>query len=181
MEKPLQTFPVPRAGTPGVAQAPEKGSAATQWQDTSWPLQEPEPPVQPLTRDEAQALIAKSPSLSPWRVIALQALIGVAVAVAWGSLSRNLPSFISALYGAAVVVVPGALMVRGVFRRGAGRSVAALLFWEIAKLLLVLAMLAMAPRWVAALDWAALLVTMVLCMKVNGLVLLWQGSKKSRV
>lgn len=135
----------------------------------------------PLTRDEAQALIAKSPSLSPWRVIALQALIGVVVAVIWGGLSRNLPSFISALYGAAVVVVPGALMVRGVFGRGSGRSLGGLLFWEIVKLLLVLALLALAPKWVPSLNWAALLVTLVLCLKVNGLVLLWQGSKKSRV
>ncbi|MFZ5525082.1 MAG: ATP synthase subunit I [Pseudomonadota bacterium] len=135
----------------------------------------------PLTRDEAQALIAKSPSLSPWRVIALQALIGVVVAVIWGGLSRNLPSFTSALYGAAVVVVPGALMVRGVFGRGSGRSLGGLLFWEIVKLLLVLALLALAPKWVPSLDWAALLVTLVLCLKVNGLVLLWQGSKKSRV
>jgi ATP synthase protein I len=137
--------------------------------------------VIPLTREEAQALIAKSPSLSPWRVIALQALIGVVVAVIWGSLSRNLPSFISALYGAAVVVVPGALMVRGVFGRGSGRSLGGLLFWEIVKLLLVLALLALAPKWVPSLNWAALLVTLVLCLKVNGLVLLWQGSKKSRV
>jgi ATP synthase protein I len=137
--------------------------------------------VIPLTRDEAQALIAKSPSLSPWRVIALQALIGVVVAVIWGGLSRNLPSFISALYGAAVVVVPGALMVRGVFGRGSGRSLGGLLFWEIVKLLLVLALLALAPKWVPSLNWAALLVTLVLCLKVNGLVLLWQGSKKSRV
>ncbi|MFY9478521.1 MAG: ATP synthase subunit I [Aquabacterium sp.] len=114
-------------------------------------------------------------------MIALQALIGVIVAVIWGGLSRNLPSFISALYGAAVVVVPGALMVRGVFGRGAGRSLGGLLFWEIVKLALVAALLAMAPKWVLSLNWVALLVTLVLCLKVNGLVLLWQGSKKSRV
>ena len=168
--------------SPAVATgAPTKAPASAGWQDSFWPQQDPEPPVIPLTRDEAQALIAKSPSLSPWRVIALQALIGVVVAVIWGGLSRNLPSFTSALYGAAVVVVPGALMVRGVFGRGSGRSLGGLLFWEIVKLLLVLALLALAPKWVPSLDWAALLVTLVLCLKVNGLVLLWQGSKKSRV
>lgn len=168
--------------SPAVAPgSPEKASASAGWQDSVWPQQEPDPPVQPLTRDEAQALIAKSPSLSPWRVIALQALIGVVVAVIWGGLSRNLPSFISALYGAAVVVVPGALMVRGVFGRGARRGLGGLLFWEVVKLALVVALLALAPKWVPSLDWVALLVTLVLCLKVNGLVLLWQGSKKSRV
>ncbi|HIV69548.1 MAG TPA: ATP synthase subunit I [Candidatus Aquabacterium excrementipullorum] len=176
MEKPTPSSP---AVAPG---APAKVPASAGWQDSVWPQQEPEPPVIPLTRDEAQALIARSPSLSPWRVIALQALIGVVVAVIWGGLSRNLPSFISALYGAAVVVVPGALMVRGVFGRGAGRSsLGGLLFWEIVKLALVVALLALAPTWVPSLNWAALLVTLVLCLKVNGLVLLWQGSKKSRV
>jgi ATP synthase protein I len=168
--------------SPAVAPgAPAKAPATAGWQDSFWPQQEPDPPVQPLTREEAQALIAKSPSLSPWRVIALQALIGVVVAVIWGGLSRNLPSLISALYGAAVVVVPGALMVRGVFGRGARRSLGGLLFWEVVKLALVVALLALAPKWVPSLDWAALLVTLVLCLKVNGLVLLWQGSKKSRV
>ena len=168
--------------SPAVAPgSPEKASVSAGWQDSIWPQQEPDPPVQPLTRDQAQALIAKSPSLSPWRVIALQALIGVVVAVVWGGLSRSLPSFISSLYGAAVVVAPGALMVRGVFGGGARRSLGGLLFWEIVKLSLVVALLALAPKWVPSLDWVALLVTLVLCLKVNGLVLLWQGSKKSRV
>ncbi len=177
-------MPSSPAGIPGAGVAqrpPAKAPAVDGWQDSSWPPQDPEPSVQPLTREEAQALIAKSPSLSPWRVIALQALIGVVVAVIWGGLSRNLPSFISALYGAVVVVAPGALMVRGVFGRGAGRSLGGLLFWEIVKLALVVSLLAMAPRWVPSLDWVALLVTLVLVLKVNGLVLLWQGSRKTRV
>lgn len=123
-------------------------------------------------------MVSRYPSISPWRLIALQALTGGLVAVAWGVLARSWPSFISALYGAMVVVVPAALMARGVFKRGAGRSVGGLLFWEFVKLGLACALLAMAPRWVPALDWAAMLVTMVLCLKVIGLVLLRRGARK---
>jgi ATP synthase protein I len=72
---------------------------------------------------------------------------------------------LSALYGAVVVVVPNALMARGVFGRRAGRSVGGLLVWEILKLCLSGALLVLAPVVLRPIDWAALLVTMVLCLK----------------
>jgi ATP synthase protein I len=59
----------------------------------------------PLTREEAVALRARQPSLSPWRVLGVQMAVGgvaALLAVLW-----------SVLYGAATVVVPGALMARG--------------------------------------------------------------------
>ena len=73
-------------------------------------------------------------------------------------------------------------MARGVFGRNAGRGVGGLLVWEILKLGLSGALLALAPVVVRPLDWAALLVTLVLCLKVIGVVLLvWQGRKKNFV
>jgi len=141
-----------------------------------------DPPVQPLTRQEAQALAARHPSMSVWHVLAAQAAFGVLVALVWGVLSRSSASAVSALYGGAVAVVPSALMARGVFGRGAAGSVGGLLVWEILKLCLTGAMLALAPRVVQPLDWAAMLVTLVLCLKVIGVVLLmWQGRKKNSV
>ena len=35
-----------------------------------------DPPVEALTREEAQALIARNPSMSVWQVVAAQALFG---------------------------------------------------------------------------------------------------------
>ena len=78
-----------------------------------------DPPVEPLTREEAQALIAKHPSMSVWQVLAAQTLFGVLVALLWGGLSRDVSALWSSLYATAVVEVPGLLMARGVFGRNA--------------------------------------------------------------
>ena len=77
-----------------------------------------------------------------------------------------------------MAVLPNVLMVRGLFGRNAGRSVGGLLFWELVKIGASGAMLALSPSLVPSLSWAAMLVTMVLCMKVIGVTLLWQGRKK---
>jgi ATP synthase protein I len=146
--------------------------------DSLWPEQEPEPPVRPLTRIEAQALVARHPLVSAWRVIAVQALVGVLVALVWWVLSRSPTAAVSALYGAAVAVVPNVLMARGVFGPRGGRSVGGLVMWEFIKIVVAGAMLAMAHVWIRPLSWAAMLVTMVLCMKVIGVTLLWQGRRK---
>ncbi|WP_161784275.1 ATP synthase subunit I [Aquabacterium sp. NJ1] len=120
--------------------------------------------------------------MSVWQVLAVQAAFGVLVALVWGALSLSPASAVSALYGAAVAVVPNALMARGVFGRNAGRSVGGLLVWEILKLGLTGAMLALAPVWIKPLNWAAMLVTLVLCLKVIGVALLvWQRRKKNFV
>ena len=137
-------------------------------------------PIRPLTREEAQALIARNPSLSVWRVIAIQAAFGIAVALVWGGLSRSLPALLSSLYAVAVVVIPALLMARGVFGPNAGRSVGGLLVWELFKMGLSAAMLVLAPKVLDPVDWAALLVTLVLCLKVIGVALyLSQRRKKN--
>ena len=139
-------------------------------------------PVRPLTREDAQALVARNPSMSVWHVIAVQAVFGVVVALVWGGLSRSMPGLLSSLYAVAVVVVPALLMARGVFGRGAGRSVGGLVVWEVLKLGLTCALLALAPKLLHPVDWVALLVTVVLCLKVVGVALLsWQGRKKNSV
>src|SRR5690606_15509455 len=137
-----------------------------------------DPPVRPLTREEAQALIARNPSLSVWQVLAVQAAFGVGVALVWGGLTRSLPALLSSLYAVAVVVLPALLMARGVFGRNAGRSVGGLLVWELVKMGLSAALLVLAPRVLHPVDWAALLVTLVLCLKVIGVVLLLSQRRK---
>jgi len=152
--------------------------------DSFWG-EEVNPPISSLTRTEAQALVAKHPSMTVWQALASQALFGVLVALMWGLLSRSPSSLMSSLYGVAVAVVPSGLMAYGVFGRraanGAG-GVGGLLVWEILKLLMVGAMLAMAPAWIVPLDWVALLVTLVLSLKMVGVALLiWQRRTKNNV
>jgi ATP synthase protein I len=85
----------------------------------------------------------------------------------------------SVLYGAATVVVPGALMARGMTSRLSGMSpgVSAVSFmsWEMVKIGVSVAMLLLAPKLVQPLSWPALLAGLVLCMKVYWIALLWRG------
>ena len=84
----------------------------------------------------------------------------------------------SALYGAAVVVVPGALMARGMTSRlssmSPGASAVSFMLWEMVKIGVSVAMLVLAPRIVQPLSWPALLVGLVVCMKVYWVALLWR-------
>lgn len=143
-----------------------------------------DPPVTPLTRAEAQALRVRSPKVSPWRVIAAQAVVGcLSAAVVWLVTGRS--EFVgSALYGALVVVLPGALMARGMTSRlssvSPGASAVSFMLWEAVKIAVSMAMLVLAPKLVQPLSWPALLVSLVLCMKVYWLALLWRGRGSSR-
>lgn len=134
-------------------------------------------PFEPLTREQAQALRDCQPPLSPWRLVTIQAVAGaVCAAVAW-AVTQRIGIAGSALYGAACCVLPSAVLARGMTRRTSsnlGAAVAGFMFWEMLKMGLAVALLAMAPRVVHDLSWPALLVGLVVCMKVNWLVLLMQ-------
>jgi ATP synthase protein I len=136
----------------------------------------PEAPFKTLTREEAQALRARIPSVSPWRVVAVQTAAGlVCSAVVWGFTQRG-GSVWSALYGAAAVVIPGALLARGMTRQTSpdpGALMFGFMLWEAVKIGVAVVMLVAAAKVVPGLSWPALLVTMIVCMKVNWLALLW--------
>ena len=137
--------------------------------------------VVPLTRAQAKALRESQPSVSVWQVVAAQAVAGVAVAgVAWGLTGRGAVGW-SALYGAAVVVLPAVLLARGVGRlAGTGPVAGAVGFmaWQVVKMVLSLALLLGAVRVVPNLNWPALLVAVAVCLQVNWLALLWRGGTK---
>jgi ATP synthase protein I len=135
-------------------------------------------PYEPLTRAQAQALAARNPSVSPWRVIAVQAVVGVGVAVLCGLITGQMAVLWSALYGAATVVVPGALMARGMTSRlssmSPSTSAAGFMFWEFLKIGVSVVMLMLAHQIVQPLSWPALLVGLVVCIKVYWVALLWR-------
>ena len=138
-----------------------------------------DPPVRALTREEAQALRARHPPLSPWWVVAAQVAVGgVAAALAW-LISRHPATVWSALYGAATAVVPGALMARGMTRRppgmSPGASAVSVMYWSLVKIGVSVLMLLLAPRVMQPVNWPALLAALVLCMQVYWFALLWRG------
>lgn len=136
-----------------------------------------DPPFKTLSREEAQALKAKLPQVSPWRVVAAQAVAGLLCAAMTWLLTQRSGAAWSALYGALAVVLPGALLARGM-TRGTGSPVAAaagFLFWEMLKIGVAIAMLVIAAKVVPGLSWPILLLTMVVCMKVNWVALLWRA------
>ena len=136
-----------------------------------------------LSREEAAVLKAQDPPVSPWRVVAVQAAVGGVVALTGGLITGRMEVGWSLLYGAATVVVPGALMARGMTSRlssmSPGASAVSFMLWEFVKIGVSLAMLVVAGKIVQPLVWPALLVGLVVCIKVYWVALLWRGRVKS--
>ncbi|CAD5370169.1 ATP synthase protein I [Rubrivivax sp. A210] len=133
----------------------------------------------PLTKEEASQLRKRLPSLSPWRVVAVQVAVGVVAALLAALVTQRLELAWSVLYGAATVVVPGALMARGMTSRlssmSPGGSAVSFMLWEFVKIAVSVVMLVLAPKLVQPLSWPALLVGLVLCIKVYWVALAWRG------
>ena len=139
--------------------------------------------ITPLTRVQAEALREQHPLLSPWVVLAGQAGAGLLVSVAAWLLTAKTHVGWSCLYGAAAVVIPGALFARGLMSKvsmiNPAAAVTGFFLWEMVKIGLVLAMLFAAPRLVPGLSWPSMLVGLVVTMKVVWLIL-WLEVKVRR-
>jgi ATP synthase protein I len=104
----------------------------------------------PLTAQEASAWRSRFPQVSVWRIVIVQTLVGVIVALLSWLMTGRAAAGWSAAYGALAVVLPAALFARGVVRQrpgGAGAAMAGIFGWELVKLVLCIAMLAAAPSW----------------------------------
>jgi ATP synthase protein I len=119
--------------------------------------------------------------LSPWRVIATQAVVGLVCVAIVGGITQQGTAAWSALYGVLAVVLPGALLARGMTKKARNPVAAAagFLVWEILKIGAAVALLVIAARVVPQLSWPALLITMVVCLQVNLFALLWQVRRTS--
>ena len=131
---------------------------------------EQEPPITPLTAEQARQLRERNPPVSPWRVVAGQAVVGMLVALAAWALTGKQNVGWSAGYGALAVVIPAAIFARGLTGRFASLSPAAaaagFMVWEMVKIALTVAMLFAAQRLVTELSWPAMLVGLVVTMQV---------------
>jgi len=125
---------------------------------------------EPLTAEQAQALRKQLPLLSVWRVVLVQALVGLLLAMVVWLVTARMSAVYSAMYGAMAVILPAALFARGLTSRMASINVGAAVFgfflWEMVKIGLTVAMLFAAPRLVNDLSWPAMLVGLVVTMKV---------------
>ena len=131
--------------------------------------EEDEPEIVPLTAEQARALREKNPPVSPWRVIAGQIVVGLAVALAAWAVSGSRNVALSAGYGALAVVIPAAVFARGLTGRFASLNPAAAIMaffvWEMVKIALTVAILFAAPRLVMGLSWPAMLIGLVVTMQ----------------
>jgi ATP synthase protein I len=136
-------------------------------------------PVKRLSKEEAQALATSDTHpVRPWRVVGAQAAVGLVVALVCGAVTGSTTGFWSALYGAGVVVVPAALMARGMTSPLSSMSPLAsamsVMLWMTVKLGVALVMLGLAPKVVQSLVWPALLAALVVCIKVYWVALAWR-------
>ncbi len=142
----------------------------------------PDSDFEPLDAGQAQALRERNPPVSPWRVVAWQAVVGVLVALATWALTGKGPAGWSAAYGALAVVVPAALFARGLLRQrgaaSAGSALTGFFVWEMIKIALTVAMLLAAPRLIEQLNWLALLAGFVVTMKVHWVALWLRPARK---
>ena len=144
----------------------------------------------PLTAEQAGEWRARQPQWSVWTVVRWQmvllllgTVLTLPLALVWGQ-----PLWVaSVFYGGLCVLLPTALMAygltgsRGARRRAAqpgqgAAMLAGVFFWEGVKIVLVIAMLALAPRLIPDVSWLGLLLGLVLVLKAYGLAF-WLRSR----
>ena len=130
----------------------------------------PDEGFKPLTQAEAKKVRELNPPFSLWSVLAVQAGVGILVALLAWVLTGQARMGWSAGYGALAVVIPAALFARGLSRQKlathGNAALAGFFVWEMVKIALTVAMVLAAPRLVEGLNWLALLAGFVVTMKV---------------
>jgi ATP synthase protein I len=140
------------------------------------------PEFKPMTAEEARQWRSAHPAMSPWWIIVWQAVTAVVVALLASLLAGQSAGW-SAGYGALAVLLPAALMVRGLQRQKhvvqAGAAMLGFVIWELVKIALTVAMLLLAPVLVQPLSWLALVAGLIVTMKVYWLAA-WIHAKRAR-
>jgi len=166
--------------TPAAPAAQPLGRARSSWDDDEDEVRQRA--FKRLSAEEAQALRAQDPPVSPWRVVAAQAVVGVVAAGLGLLVTGERMVMLSVLYGAGVVVIPAMLMARGMTSRLSGMNpgvgAVSFMLWEFVKIGASVGLLALAPKVVTPLSWPALLAGLVVCMKVYWVALLWRGRNR---
>ena len=134
-----------------------------------------DPEFKPLTAEQAQAWRQRNPVASPWRVLALQVVVGALLAVLTGFVSGQFRLAASVAWGSVAVVIPAIVFVRALSRQmrrtQPGSALAGLFVWELVKIVLTVALLLVAPKVISDLSWFALVAGVVVTMKVYWLAM----------
>lgn len=129
----------------------------------------------PLTAEEAQAWRLKNPALMPWRIIGLQALVGVMVVLLTWILTDERRLAASVAWGVVAVVIPAMVFVRALSRQmqvaQPKDAMLGLFAWELVKIVLTVALLLAAPKLISDLSWFALVASFVVTIKVYWLAM----------
>ena len=137
----------------------------------------------PMTAQEAQAWRASQPTLSVWKVVGVQLMLALVLALSAGWIWGRSSIAFSLMYGTFAVVLPSALFARGMTSRLASVNAvsAAMSFavWQGVKMVLTVLLLVLAPKVLNEVSWPALLVGLLLTMKVYWLALAWGSPKKA--
>jgi ATP synthase protein I len=137
-----------------------------------------EPEFKKWTAQEARLLRETSPSVSPWLVIGWQVIAGVVIALGAWLLSGEGVVAMSAGYGALTVILPAAVLARGIMSPITGwnaiSAAMGFMVWEMVKIGLSVAMFIAAPQLIPDLNWLALLVGLVLTMLVYGVAAVYK-------
>ena len=171
---------------PHPVRKPEISSVNTWIEDPVGADEAAEEHFKPLTRDEAQQWRSTQPTLSMLWVLVWQVVFALATTAMAALLTRDWVVVKSVVYGATAVVLPSALMAWGVTASAVAQKVsgvaqAALLnffVWEGVKLVLVMALLGLAPVVLDEVNWLALVAGLVVVLKVVGLVFLVQSKRR---
>lgn len=171
---------------PHPVRKPESSPANTWIEDPVGADEAAEENFKPLTREEAQQWRSTQPTMSVRLVLVWQVVLALATTALAALLTGDWVVVQSVLYGAAAVVLPSALMAWGVSFSAAAQKVsgvaqAALLnffVWEGIKLVLILALLGLAPVVLDAVNWLALVAGLVVVIKVVGLVFFVQSRRR---
>ncbi|MGC8701420.1 MAG: ATP synthase subunit I [Thiomonas sp.] len=147
-----------------------------------WQDQEDAPAAAPMTRAEVQSLLLRKPQVSVWRVVVLQVVVGLVVAVAsWFFSAGQWPVVFSALYGAGIIALPSALFALSIqlwlSKLKPGVAVYGFALGELLKIGLTIVLLFFAPRVVQPLSWAAMLIAIVVTLQVYWVALILRGKK----
>jgi len=146
--------------------------------DSDPDLEEAEKPIRVWSAQEVQALRPSCLTLSPWGSVGWQGGMGLVVTALAGLFTGTWMVIASALMGAVAIVLPSALMAWGVSRSPADMTPGGLavrfMSWEFIKIFVSVMALWLAPKLVQPLNWPVLLVSVVLCLKVGWVALLWR-------
>jgi ATP synthase protein I len=115
-------------------------------------------------------------------LIAGQMVVGALLALAVWLLTGKSALAMSVAYGALAVVIPAALFARGLMSQFSSMNALTAGFgffvWEMLKIAVTIALMAVAPKLVEGLDWLAMLIGLIITMKAIWLVL-WLSGKFS--